>query len=238
MTSFFIKTFLVLSLISCADRNKSTADSVDKTIDKTSETSKEEPLQSNNEGYLFVEISKIYNSEGEFTVMKDNGNPMFYFKGKNIFIADNEYDIINDEHAYKKLINVEAYFPENDLFILKANKTENSSYEVTINDGKGKVDGEKYSAIIKFKTQQEYVLEGYPNPTKDNPLRVSPNDSSDIVSGYEDHTYISVEIEGDWLKVKDDKECYSGEEPSKDDIIGWIRWKKDGKVIIDIRHIC
>jgi hypothetical protein len=34
------------------------------------------------------------------------------------------------------------------------------------------------------------------------------------------------------------KDCYSGEAPSEKDIVGWVRWKKDGVIILDIRHAC
>ncbi|MBQ0738621.1 hypothetical protein ACFSJT_00020 [Aquimarina celericrescens] len=197
-----------------------------------------EVLSSNNKGYLFIEISKIYHNQGEFSIQGEDNTSMFYFVNKNVTINGKTYDIINDEHLYKNFIEVESYFPEYGIFIIKAEKLQDGNYAAVINGNKAKIDGVKHKAILNFKTPEQYVLDGYPNPSKDNPVRVSPNESSDILPNYGDHTYKSLEINGEWLKVKDDKDCYSGEEPSKKDIMGWIRWMKNGEVIIDIRHSC
>lgn len=190
------------------------------------------------EGYLFVDFTSIYYKGNEFTIFNEQNLPIMSFKNKDVIIGNKTYDIINEEHLYRNLVNVIAYYPENGLFILKASKLEDGNYEVNINDSKGTINASKYNDLLTFKTAEKYVLDGYPNPTKENPLRVEPDDTSSIVTNYEENTYISIEVKGDWLKVKDDKNCYPGEKPSEKDIVGWLRWKKDGKIIIDIRHIC
>lgn len=229
MNSLFIKLLIILSIIGCANKSKTNDDNTSLVKIK---------VDDNEEGYLFVSISDIYYHNKELSIVDEDNVPIFVFSGKTVSIGNEKFDIIEQESSYNKSIAVVSYFPENDLFILKAIKLKNGNFKVTINDKQWLIDGNKYKDILTFKTPEKYVLDGYPNPTKDNPLRGAPNESSDIIANYEDYTYLSVEIKGDWLKIKDDKDCYSGEKPSETDIVGWIRWKKNGVIIIDIRHIC
>ena len=111
-------------------------------------------------------------------------------------------------------------------------------YEVLINNEKYFINGKKYKDLILFKTEEQFVLDAYPNLTEKTPLRATPNDSAEIIKGYAELSYVSVEIKGDWLKIKDDKDCYSGPFPSKTDIIGWVKWRENGRIILDIRHRC
>ncbi len=215
MNTFLIKLLIFFTINGCTDNHKA-----------------------NHEGYLFVDIASIYYNDNKLTILDKGETPLVSFENKTITIDNNKYDIIEDEYLYRDLFKVESYYPEYNLFILKAERLDNGYYIVSLNKTKGFIDANMYKDILTFKTPKEYILDSYPNPTEDNPLRDNPSDTSNIISNYEDYTYISVEIVGDWLKVKDDKECYLGENPSDKDIIGWIRWKKNDEIIIDIRHIC
>jgi len=188
-------------------------------------------------GYLFVNINYIYRNGTKFSILDKEGKDIIVFNNRKVYLNQKAYEIIEDEGIYSHYINVESYFPEYGLFIIKATKKRNC-YEVEVNNSIAIIDNHRFSNLLTFKSVEKYVLEGYPNPSKKNPLRFEPFEDSDIIPNFLDFTYLSLEIKGDWLKVKDDKDCYIGEEPSEKDIIGWIRWRKDGKIIIDIRHIC
>ncbi len=232
MNSLFIKVLILLSIFNCNDRSSKTVEStveIDETVKQEEATEK---------GFLFIKISKIYHRGGQIVVLDGEKKSKITFKDKIVTINDNDYDIINEEHLYKNFIEVESFFPEYGLFILKANKQTDGFYEIQINNENGFIDGNKYSDILIFKKQEQFVLDGYPYLTKKTPLRKNPDDNAEIIPNYFDYTYLSVEIKGDWLKVKDDKDCYPGEEPSEKDIIGWVRWKKESEIIIDIRHKC
>jgi hypothetical protein len=230
------KIFLVLSLVSCKG---SDAESIaSKELNEVKEeTSSEKRNTAQQEGYLFVDIAKIYHSGGELDILDMSGNSLATFKDKKVIIAGSSYDIIEESGKYSQHVKVESYFPEYGLFILRVVKQAEDKFEVDFNDTKA-VIVDKGQNLLEYKTVEEYVMDGYPYPTKSNPLRIESNESSEIVDNFENHTYLSLEIVGDWLKVKDDKDCYSGEEPSPEDIIGWVRWRKDGKVILEIRHRC
>jgi len=192
------------------------------------------------EGFLFINISSIYYQERKLAILNAEHDTITFFNSTKVRIGDNEYDIINQEHLYKEKVIVKSFDPEYGLFILDCKDSSKPDfYEIIINREKGFISKRGNNKdILNFKTPEQYVLEGYPNPTNENPLRLNPSDDAEIVPGFLEHTYVSIEINGDWLKVRDDKDCYPGEEPSKKDIIGWVRWRKNGKIVIDIRHLC
>jgi hypothetical protein len=45
-------------------------------------------------------------------------------------------------------------------------------------------------------------------------------------------------LNGDWLKVRDNKDCYAGIAPSEKDIYGWIRWRNGDGLILKVAHSC
>jgi len=235
--SNLIRIFIVLSIISCKDSKQKNLTNrfiieQDGNVDivEAKHTSRQE------QGYLFIDISKIYHYGGQFLITDELGNALILFKDKNVTIGQNTYDILKEEQKYSQSIVVESYFPEYGLFIMKATKVEEGVYEAYYNGEKVIIN--ESGNHLKFKITENYILESYPNPSETNPLRSAPDDNSEIVKGFENHTYVSLEIMGDWLKIIDDKDCYLGERPLESDIIGWVRWKKEGKLILDIRHIC
>jgi len=200
----------------------------------------EDVVDDKQDGFLYVNIKELYNSQKRLALLNEQKDTLAFFKGKNVSFNNDKYDIINEEHLYKKNLKVNTYYPEYGLFILDCDGSENGYYEVKVNniDCYIKIAGNQ--DLLKFKTPEKHLMESYPYlyGNKNTPLRKEPSDKSEIIEGYSNHLYIPVEIKGDWLKVRDDKDCYIGEEPSKDDIVGWVRWRKDGEIIIDIRHSC
>lgn len=190
-----------------------------------------------NKGFLFVDIWKIFYGS-DFALLDKNRDTIISFKNKKAYIEGEEYKMMDEDGFYKKKIKVQSFDPEYGLFILKCLSFSNGFYKVEVNKEVGYVQEEGNRDVLKFKTFEEYVLDSYPIPTKSNPLRVNPNEEASVVNDYLSFTYLSVEIQGDWLKVKDDKNCFIGEEPSKKDIIGWIRWRKDGEIIIKLAQSC
>ena len=188
-------------------------------------------------GFLFVDIWKIFYGR-DFALLDKNKDTIINFKNKKAYIEGEEYKMMDEDGFYKKKIKIQSFDPEYGLFILKCLSFSNGFYRVEVNNEVGYVREEGYRDVLKFKTPEEYVLDSYPVPTKSNPLRVNPNEDASIIENYLDFTYLSVEIQGDWLKVKDDKDCFVGEEPSEKDITGWVRWRKDGEIIIKLAQSC
>lgn len=221
---------IVISLVSCKEKPVSVNENYGQINNKLK-------TEIQSKGFLFIDISRIYHQGGEL-VIKRKGESEISFRNKEISINGSTFDIINDESKYKKYLSVNSFFPEYGIFILKCETYKNGSYDVKIGNSLAKINFDKYSSYLTFKTPEQFVMEGYPNPTENNPLRTEPSQDSKIIHDFLEFTYISVEVKGDWLKIRDDKDCYSGEKPSEKDIIGWVRWRKDGKLILDVRHIC
>ena len=236
MYKFLINILILFTLLSCNNNNKRVVNDTPQM--KVDEKVKEVKKDDIREGFLFIDVSYIYHNGGQVNILNQNKKPTISIIDKLISINNESFDVIEDEHLYKEKIKVESFFPEYGLFIIKSKSASSGFYEVQINNKNYFIKSNEYGDLVSFKLDKQYVLNAYPNPTKENPLRVNPDESSDIISNYEDYTFVSVEIKGDWLKVRDDKDCYPGETPSEKDITGWVRWKKDGKIIIDIRHIC
>ncbi|WP_431167671.1 hypothetical protein [Tenacibaculum halocynthiae] len=240
-----MKYFLLLVLtmfFSCknavVNKNKKTEKEVSVKTSTTELYKKKESELKIKEGFLFVDIKKIYFYGGKIALLNDKKDTLIYFKDTKAVFKNEEYDIIEDEVSYNDNIKVKSFDPEYGLFILKCFGLKDGFYEIQINDKKGYINKEDHRNFLKFKGIEKFILDSYPVPNKENPIRLNPNETAEIIKNFDNFSYISVEIKGDWLKVKDDKECYPGEEPSKKDIIGWVRWRKEGKIILKFAHSC
>ena len=106
-----------------------------------------------------------------------------------------------------------------------------NSYKIAINQTERKY-------IKKDRNIRYYTWEGFfdavfcVNPTEENPLREYPSDDAAIIDIYEndgvgdepDDYYQEVKLKDEWLHVKYEK---SGLE-------GWLRWRKDNDIIVEI----
>lgn len=193
-----------------------------------------------NAGYIFINLYAIYSSGDRLVIPERNASDSLAFNGKKISFGNKSYDIIEDSGYYKENIKCVSYDPEYNLFIVKTNGMDkDGNYIVEINDKDYLINREEYSSILEIKTPEKYILESYPKLKRDGstPLRKEPSEDSEIIANYLDYLYVPIKIQGDWLYVKDDKDCYI-EEPSETDIYGWIRWRENGEIIIDVAHSC
>lgn len=189
-------------------------------------------------GFVFVKISKIYHNDGVISIINEKMDTILYLKNKQVKVGSDSYEIIDQEYLYRQHVKVQWYNPEYGLFVLKCFGRTGDSYKVEINGQTGLINSKLYADLIEFKNLERYVLEASPVPTEANPIRKRPNTNSNIIEGYLDWTYNPVKIEGDWLMVEDDKECYKGIAPSTNNIVGWIKWKANGKLILKVALTC
>jgi hypothetical protein len=95
----------------------------------------------------------------------------------------------------------------------------------------------KKSDTVKMYSMEEYILKYYCLASELNPLRDRPSISGKIIKiDYQATSFICLEVKGDWVRVKCDKECEGC--PRGKIIMGWIRWRKNGKIIFDQRFVC
>jgi len=195
-------------------------------------------LENSPVGFVFIDMTRINNQEGTVSILGQNRDTILHLQNAIISINEVDYKICKEEHLYKKLVSAEVFEPEYGLFILKCYETTNSYYKVELNGNIALISNSLINKCIQFKTLEQYVMESYPVPTQQNPLRMNPDENASIVANFNKWTYLPVKIDGDWVKIVDDKDCYSGEAPSSVEIKGWVRWRKDGKFILKVAHTC
>jgi hypothetical protein len=133
-------------------------------------------------------------------------------------------------------------------------QTENA-YQVLINHSQTKYLPRKKE--YQFQTWDQYLLQSFgikrkTDETDENEkplttLRKAASDSADAISLPAGHEmFCAMEVQGDWLKVQYD--CFYNDEDSKyegqpchnyidkctDAVSGWLRWRKDNKLLVDI----
>ncbi len=189
-------------------------------------------------GFVFIDLSRINNCQGYVFILDQNKDTILQLQNQTISLNGVKYALFEEEYLYKDLINAEVFEPEYGLFILKCYEVTDKFYKVEFNEKITFVSNNVINKCIQFKDLEKYILESYPVPTQQNPMRENPDENSGIVNNFDKWTYLPVEIDGDWIKVVDDKDCYSGEAPSSVEIKGWIRWRKDGDFILNVAHSC
>lgn len=133
-------------------------------------------------------------------------------------------------------------------------QTENA-YQVLINHSQTKYLPRKKE--FQFQTWEQYLLQSNgirrkTDVTDENEkpltaLHKAPSDSASAISLPAGHEmFCAMEVQGDWLKVQYD--CFYNDEDSKyegqpchnyigkcsDAVTGWLRWRKDNKLLVDI----
>lgn len=194
-------------------------------------------------GFLFIDIKDIYYQGTELAILGKEQDTIAFFKGNNVYIEGNEYDIIEEEHLYEERIKGKSFDPEYGLFILETKGLNSDGYYIVkLNEVIGYINKDRYAHVLEFKSFDRYVFDGfYYLDNTDFILRVYPHsDSTEITyDNYKKYFYKPVSIEGDWLKLKDDKDCPLGEfEISENDIEGWLQWRRNGEIIVDFAYKC
>ncbi|NOS94516.1 MAG: hypothetical protein HOP30_21605 [Cyclobacteriaceae bacterium] len=110
-------------------------------------------------------------------------------------------------------------------------------YEVVIDQTTNETGFIKKSdSLFKFKTVMQYVDEwtslGLSFDRSQNPLKLEPSDHAKDVY-YDNHernkieSAEKIEMKGDWMKIK-----------TQNKLEGWIRWKRDNTIVIQIYFAC
>lgn len=180
--------------------------------------------------------------------------------GIGLIIAPEEFEVYNDSllinkygkwNMYEDDINLCPKFFKPDYGIIQfvCIKETEKSYQILINfsDVKFLPKSKKYNFITweSYITQSFGVKRNMSNIK--NSLKINPNKNSnniEIPKGQE--LFCPIEIKGDWLRVtydcfynnQDNK--YEGEhcknyiENCQNPITGWLKWKKENNLLIDI----
>ena len=139
---------------------------------------------------------------------------------KKIEVEDNFSDSSISPFALK---------PEDRIMVFKVVKKTQDYYAILVNEEKNII---KYikpnNSYFIYETWQQHILKAFSvefSP-KTNPLRIKQFDNSKPLLFDKEQFYHPVQINGDWLKVKDDN-----------DKVGWVKWRnKKGEIIIQIYY--
>jgi len=128
-----------------------------------------------------------------------------------------------------------AYYNDYYIFHFLAKYVKsNNTYKIKIGNSIKEI---RKDESMVFLTWQEYVLKFYCKSSKENPVRFLPEMSSkEIRVDYENTSFRCIEIKGDWVKIECNQECDGCPKAGK--ISGWIRWRINGKVILNQILVC
>ena len=119
-----------------------------------------------------------------------------------------------------------AFHPDNFLLALDVIEVRGERYSVVVNVETGLRKWMKKAPFLRLLTWDQYILTAFSvafNPV-DNPVRVSPQPSAEVIRFVDDTDYRPEAVQGDWLKVK------WGQEGAENH--GWIRWKSGSRLLV------
>jgi hypothetical protein len=159
------------------------------------------------------------------TVKVLNKNNSLYL---NIYKDENHKMI----HPQIDSIAIRAFYPDYDIVIFDANKKANF-YQIFINGQEKKIN---FSEGLKYLDWNEFIGKVYVGVTQKSPLKVSKDKNADVVQNFKQYYYEVIDVKGDWIKVQCWKDC--GGCPVDKKIEGWVKWRDENKLLLDLYYIC
>lgn len=144
--------------------------------------------------------------------------------------SDGKFEYTNDK------FRPFAFHPDYFLLVLKCTEANDKFFEVIVNEETGL---KKYvranDPVFKFETWPELILStsAVNFERKLNPVLEAP--TGQIQKGLfpKDITFRPIEIRGDWLKIEWQTEQRPQSRNNKH-ATGWVRWKEDGRLLIEL----
>jgi hypothetical protein len=160
---------------------------------------------------------RFYNDDGalwyEFT---------FYYDD-----SDGNYEYENENFAPF------AFHQDYFLLALRLAGEDKNRYEVIVNEETGlRKFVKKSDPALKFETWEDHILKVFAvefDP-RENALRDGPGGNVKNPNLPQDATFRPVQISGEWLKVRWDR----SEQPKKDVESGWVRWRDNSQILVDL----
>ncbi|MBI9039710.1 MAG: hypothetical protein JEY97_16390 [Bacteroidales bacterium] len=181
-----------------------------------------------------INVLALYLSNDTLSIY-DLNDKIFVSLSKNLTINNNSYDLMETStKVLNSLLEIRDFNPEYDMMHFDCKGVKNEKYLIIVNDSIKQIDAS--SPFVVFQTIQEHILSSYISLLKNSPLRISNSDTSSIIDNYLDYWYIPIKIKDDWLKVKCFKDCEGC--PESGVFEGWVRWRNDGELLIELFYSC
>jgi hypothetical protein len=181
-----------------------------------------------------INVLALYLSNDTLAIHNLDGK-IFASLSKNLVVENNTYDLMETStKVLNKLLKIRDFDPEYDMMYFDCKGVNNGKYLVIVNDSIKLIDSS--STFVVFQTIQEHILSSYISLTEKSPLRKINSDTSSIIDNYLNYWYIPIKIKDDWLKVKCFKDCEGC--PESGVFEGWVRWKNNGELLIELFYSC
>lgn len=172
-----------------------------------------------------ITLSDEYSKQDTIKIYNEDGS-MWYKFSYFYDDSDGEYDYYNQN------FNPLAFHPDYSLLALKVSGIEKNKYEVIVNENtRLKKYIKKEESFLEYENWEEHILNVYAIDfdAEHNPLRKEPNKQANQIPYISDNFYRPRRIEGNWLQVtwKEKQNTHSG----------WLKWKEDGKLLIELIYL-
>lgn len=129
-------------------------------------------------------------------------------------------------------LSIRAFYPDENVVVFDASK-DNNGYKVFIN-GVWKVI--KPTKGIEYQDWASYMKKVYVKANKTRPLHKEASTKSAVISDNVEYSYKVLEVKGNWIRVECSQECEGC--PDNKVLRGWIKWKDNQVIIIDLFYAC
>lgn len=254
MKYIYILPFVLLFVLSCGTKGNKEADTaVEKEQSSTTEPKKSTELK--GEIYpvrLDEEISgigvlsykgpepfsegtgsriEILNLDGSIycTISLEEG--AITFDGGEVVQIDNTQRLSEEYH-----FNPRLFYPEYELLEFVVLNISESHYHISIGSVSDEKMVRKGGSQFDYHSWEDYIQTKYLSfDPKENPIRVAPDNDSEIVYAYNDYFFKAIEVQGDWIKIECNNDCKTCD---KGKLTGWIKWKEGKKLLVSTGSVC
>jgi hypothetical protein len=129
-------------------------------------------------------------------------------------------------------VSIRAFYPDENVVVFDAVKSRDG-YKVFIN-GDWKIV--KPTKGIEYQDWPVYMKRIYVKADKQHPLYKEADNKSPVVSDNKEYSYKVLEVKGDWIRVQCSQECEGC--PENKILKGWMKWKENNCIIIDLFFAC
>jgi len=183
--------------------------------------------QEKQSGLIIIDYEAIHRRNGELLLLNNDQEIIGRFTPDSIVVLEKKYEIDKlKRNVFNEHFNSLSYYPDYYIIVLKGYKIGKDRFEINV-DGKTAFIESKYAS---FQSNEEYIRDKSVSLTKKTELKKEMDDNSETISNYLYYSYIVLEVNGDWLKVKCNKEVFGL------DFVGYVRWKINDEIAVKVLY--
>lgn len=178
-----------------------------------------------------TEVIEILNLDGSIHSKINLTENNIVFDNGDVIHSDSSRVLIED---YK--FNPKLFYPEYELLEFFVLKVTDTHYYVSIDKDSNRKMIKKNESQFNYNIWEDYIKNKYLSfDSVNNPIRESPEASSEIIYKYNDYFFEVIEVNGDWVKIECSDACKACDNGN---LSGWIKWREGKKLLIKTATIC